>query len=1228
MSKPRHTLTSLLSRLGVTGPACLHVSPGIGARKIARGSGVPSFSVSRVRGVFLLALGAMLGALALAASPAGAAETRRELGTFGGASSSVVDPYPLSDPQGVAADKETEDVYVADTGNHRVEKFSVTGQFLLAFGGNVGGLGTDVCGGLVACGAGSEGSTPGDLTTPKFVAVDNDSGSASYHDVYVADTADNVVSKFSEKGKLEETWGVEGQLSGGCEKPGESAPCSGSKVVPFGPIAGLAVGSTGTLDVMNTGGGVFEFEPSSKSLSAELHLVFEYVGSYPVGLGVNSAGDFFRNNENGTEIEEYGPMGGVVSSLPSVYLTSFEGGITITALTVDSNGELYYTNANGALRHDAFNGAGEVLYPGGGTCSSECAASDSIGVGFAASGIAVAAGTGDTFLSNAGAGTVYQYGPLVTAIRPEEPRSEQAVEANAASAKLQGELNASSVGEPESGTYEFLYRPSATSCEGGKATPAAPAAAKRGEMVSAVVGELLPGTVYAFCLRVTNGAGEAATGAPVSFTTGVAVPGVGGLSVSNVAATSATLDASVDPGGGVTSCVFEYAPVGGVFAPAPGADAAGVVAEGAQSVPVGFHVQGLRAGTVYEFRVSVTNSAGSSVSEEPLSFTTQLATGAFGLPDGREWELVSQPDKYGALIQPIASEGLVQASVNGDAITYAATAATESEPQGFSGLEQVFSSRGVGGASSWVSRDITPPSEQVAPQSVGEGEEYQAFSEDLSLAVVQPHGPFRPFLSPEASEQTAYLHTLYLNGDVNDPCVQSCYRPLVTGKPGYANVPPGTVFGETEGDKCPPATVCGPDFRGATPDLSHIALQSSVSLVAGSGSGEYEWVDGQLSPGNNVPGPRESTSEDGSWSYSQSENSLYVSHGGVTKLIAAGLSAEDARHDLAGAGSRSTSRVSPDGRWFAFMSNEELTGYDNRDAVSGEPDEEVYLYHAPDNLATETGTLVCASCNPTGARPVGAEYGQIFKNSVASPVSGYSVWEDQQWIAANVPGWTPYQSGGSAIYQSRYLSDSGRLFFNSDDALVPKDVNGTEDVYEYEPVGDGSCTTSTSTGSSMYMSARGGCVSLISSGQDGKESGFLDASGSGGDVFFVTAAKLVSQDYDTAFDVYDAHECTSAAPSSAPSVAAPPPCDTGDACKAAPTPQPTIFSAPPSATFSGPGNITGGRELNPPPRKKVTKKTVKCKKGFVKNRHDNCVKRSKKAAKKAKRASNERRASR
>jgi hypothetical protein len=313
-----------------------------------------------------------------------------------------------------------------------------------------------------------------------------------------------------------------------------------------------------------------------------------------------------------------------------------------------------------------------------------------------------------------------------------------------------------------------------------------------------------------------------------------------------------------------------------------------------------------------------------------------------------------------------------------------------------------------------------------------------------------------------------------------------------------------------------------------------------------------------------VQGALLGASEDGSYVYfvatgvlasgavSGGDN-LYLRHAGVTRLVAV---LSEADEDWSIYPPDQTARVSPNGRWLAFMSDKDLTGYVTRDAISGKPDEEVYLYDA------STGRSVCASCNPTGARPVGFELGS--ENRVVD-FEGQS---PETWLAASIPGWSQYQLSRGR-YQSRYLSDSGRLFFNSNDALVPQDVNGAEDVYQYEPPGVGNCGTSSLT----FGQSSDGCVDLISSGTSAEESALLDASGSGGDVFFLTAARLSPRDVDTSLDVYDAHECTGSAPCFPTPASAPPPCNTGDACKAAPTPQPTIFGTPSSATFSGAGNI-------------------------------------------------------
>jgi hypothetical protein len=273
-----------------------------------------------------------------------------------------------------------------------------------------------------------------------------------------------------------------------------------------------------------------------------------------------------------------------------------------------------------------------------------------------------------------------------------------------------------------------------------------------------------------------------------------------------------------------------------------------------------------------------------------------------------------------------------------------------------------------------------------------------------------------------------------------------------------------------------------------------------------------------------------------------------------------------------------TARVSPDGRWLAFMSRRSLTGYDNRDVVSGEPDQEVYLYDG------ETGRLACASCDPTGARPLGVRVDAPGTVESNMPLEGGANLKGDLWVAANVPGWTGYE-GRESVYQSRYLSNSGRLFFDSRDGLVPKDVDGTGDVYEYEPEGVGDCGSGAGDGAVVFKLGGAfagedgsgvegaGCVGLISSGNGSEEAAFLDASESGGDVFFLSTSQLSPLDVEGGRTLYDAQECTVGVPCAVAPVAVSPPCVTEASCKAAPSPQPEIFGSPASATFSGPGDL-------------------------------------------------------
>ncbi len=254
------------------------------------------------------------------------------------------------------------------------------------------------------------------------------------------------------------------------------------------------------------------------------------------------------------------------------------------------------------------------------------------------------------------------------------------------------------------------------------------------------------------------------------------------------------------------------------------------------------------------------------------------------------------------------------------------------------------------------------------------------------------------------------------------------------------------------------------------------------------------------------------------------------------------------------------SRVSADGTHLAFMSEskglaEEVAGYDNTDAKSGKADSEIYVYDSTANAGT--GQLVCASCNPSGAQPVGRPRQRPDQvHDEPTPLWGAA------WLS----------TAESNLYTLTPLSADGkRLFFNSYDALLPEDTNGMQDVYEWQQQGTGGCEKAE------------GCIGLLSSGESPQSSEFVDASPDGRNVFFSTGSSLVAHDPGLV-DIYDARidgGFASANPSAA--------CE-GETCQspvAAPN-DPT----PASSAYSGPGNAretTRGKKKHKKHKKKQHK---------------------------------------
>lgn len=358
-------------------------------------------------------------------------------------------------------------------------------------------------------------------------------------------------------------------------------------------------------------------------------------------------------------------------------------------------------------------------------------------------------------------------------------------------------------------------------------------------------------------------------------------------------------------------------------------------------------------------------------------------------------------------------------------------------------------------------------------------------------------------------------------------------------------------------------------------------IQGDVLGASEDGTSIYFVADSTL---GGIAGAKPGTCENNGESAPQAVGAscnLYLQRADQPTRLVATLSGGDAKL-WTQKGEFQQSRVSPNGRWLAFLSSTDLTGYDNRDAVSNQPDAEVYLYSA------DSTVLTCASCDPSGARPIGVEYRKLESGQSEVLPAVREEWERSGWVAALLPHTAAFTLN-KPNYQPRYLDDSGRLFFNGLDALVPQDTNATGDVYQYEQPGVGGCTTASST----FHQGSGGCVDLISSGTSPETSAFLDASESGNDVFFFTGARLTPNDVDSAQDVYDAHVCTAEVPCLPEPTPPATPCS-GEACQA--TAAPPAEVAPSSQTFTGPGNAVTCR-------KNQVKKAGKCIKKHQKKKH-------------------------
>lgn len=1078
-------------------------------------------------------------------------------------------------PRGIATNNATGDLYEADGELNRVLRFDGEGRFLEAWGWGVvdGAAKFERCGpagsGFEPCrtterGRGVPGEGEGQLKELGAIAVDQATG-----DVYVASVRNTgVIEQFSPEGTPIAAFGESGEGAG--------------QITGVPEYGGLTVDAAGNVYVAVKGVGgkpprVFEYEqvaPTDHVFARELFSgKLEFI-SY---IAVDRAGDFVLGN--GAAIAEFS-AGELTTPKWTVHPTEAEG------ITSDpETGRVFYY----APKEDEYHiisaaGVDERGFAGasGQRVGGAAVYDPSFRIGGRPPGVLYADEETQPSTKKAPRGLIF----AGSATNPPLLGAEKVSAVGANFATVQAEVNPQSF----TTTYRFEYGTQGPcSADPCTSAPAAGASAGNGNApvpVGVALSSLSPATTYHYRVVAENQFGPA-EGADATFTTYPAPSG---------ALPDHRAYEMVSPG----------------------------EKHGGEVFPLNAHVTSCgKCEPGYNATKMPEQAApdGESVVYEGFPFEPRPEAGT-GAVNENEYLAHRTPSGWTtSFITPSGASGTAGRGYTGFAQALTAAVITQREPKLAPGAleppSQVLYVQQGGALRALVTEPPVLPKKEFTL-------EFGGGSSDFSHLVFQADGAlthqtaFAP-TSPEASAEEPNLYEWSASGlrlvNVLSPSKAVPGAVLGAGTtlgglglgsaPDYcgavssdgshvfwSKLSNGRVFVREDGER----TIQIPDtgrFLCASADGSRVVLgdghvydlanEATTDLTHGKGGflglvGASEdlsrvyYVDSAVLPA--VEGP------DGSAPAAGADN-LYLYDGGTgTTYFIATLSSVDnsqgpngVEGDWTASPSDRTAQVTSDGRFLAIESRAALTG-PNSAPSSGPCRMEAGIRACPEVFEYDAAgqTLECVSCNPAGLPPAGGS-----SLSLLFPI-------------------------GSVYPQPRNLTSSGRLYFDSFDALSTEDVRpGVENVYEHERSGQGTCTSAA------------GCTLLISSGRTALDSSFFSADSSGRDVFFTTRQQLLPElDQDELVDLYDAREGGGFA------IASPPASCSGEQCRPAPTVA-AATAGPPSATFDGPGNL-------PPPAQGVrptvaVKKPAKCPKGKTR-RHGKCVRaRHKRKAKHARRAS-------
>lgn len=218
--------------------------------------------------------------------------------------------------EGIAVDA-AGNVYVADSGNHRIQKFSSTGSFIAKWG--------------------YSGSKDGQFSTPKDVAVD---GAGN---VYVTDRGNVRIQKFTSDGTFITEWGKNGNEDG-----------------QFWMIEGIAVDGAGNVYVVDGNDRVQKFS-STGAFITKWGYQGDRDGEFesPIDIAVDSAGDVYVTDTGNYRVQKFSSTGDFITSWGH---RGSEDGLfsSMNGIAVDKSDNVFVTDA-GNSRIQKFTSTGTFI---------------------------------------------------------------------------------------------------------------------------------------------------------------------------------------------------------------------------------------------------------------------------------------------------------------------------------------------------------------------------------------------------------------------------------------------------------------------------------------------------------------------------------------------------------------------------------------------------------------------------------------------------------------------------------------------------------------------------------------------------------------------------------------------------------------------------------------------------------------------------------------------------